>query len=55
LYASWALWLTPVILATEEARIRRIMVQNQPRKIVYKTLSREKKKSQKRAGEQLKQ
>jgi hypothetical protein len=29
---------TPVILATQEAEIRRIAVQNQPRKIVHKTL-----------------
>jgi hypothetical protein len=32
-------WLTPVILATEEAEIRRIMVRRQPRQIVHKTLS----------------
>jgi hypothetical protein len=33
-------WLTPVILATQETEIRRIMAQSQPRKIVCKTLSR---------------
>jgi hypothetical protein len=32
--------LTPVILATQEAEIRRILVQSQPRKIVQETLSR---------------
>jgi hypothetical protein len=30
---------TPVILATQKTEIRRIMVQGQPRKIVFKTLS----------------
>jgi hypothetical protein len=30
----------PVILATQEAEIRRIAVQSQPRKIVHETLSR---------------
>jgi hypothetical protein len=32
-------WLIPVILATWEAEIRRIMVRGQPRQIVLKTLS----------------
>jgi hypothetical protein len=41
--------LTPVILATQEADIRRIKVQGQPRHVVCKTLSR-KNSSQKRAG-----
>jgi hypothetical protein len=39
----------PVILATQEAEIRRITVQNQSRQIVHKTLS-QKNPSQKRAG-----
>jgi hypothetical protein len=33
-------WLTPVIVATQEAEIRRIMVWSQPGQIVPKTLSR---------------
>jgi hypothetical protein len=32
-------WLTPVILATQEAQIRRIVVQSQPGQIVPETLS----------------
>jgi hypothetical protein len=40
-------WLTPVIPATHEAEIRRIMVQSQPREIIRETLSR-KNSSQKR-------
>jgi hypothetical protein len=39
----------PVILATQEAKIRRIMVQSQPRQIVRETLSQTK-LSRKRAG-----
>jgi hypothetical protein len=35
-------WLTPVILATQEAEIRRIIVQSQPSQIVQETLSRKK-------------
>jgi hypothetical protein len=31
-------WLTPVIPATQEAEIRRIVVQSQPRQIVHETL-----------------
>jgi hypothetical protein len=33
-------WLTPVIIATQEAEIRRIAIQSQPRQIVCETLSR---------------
>jgi hypothetical protein len=43
-------WLTPVILATQEAVIRRIVVQSQPRQIVCETLSQKKNPSQNRAG-----
>jgi hypothetical protein len=32
-------WLMPVILATQEAEMRRIMVRSQPRQIVHETLS----------------
>jgi hypothetical protein len=32
-------WLTPVILATQEAEIRRIKIQGQPRQIVCNILS----------------
>jgi hypothetical protein len=32
-------WLTPIILATQEAEIRRIVVGSQPREIVRETLS----------------
>jgi hypothetical protein len=32
-------WLVPVMLATQEAEIRRIMVQSHPRQIVHETLS----------------
>jgi hypothetical protein len=39
----------PVIPDTQEAEIRRIMVQNQPRQVVHKTLS-QKYPSQKRGG-----
>jgi hypothetical protein len=35
-------WLTPIILATSEAEIRRIMVRSQPGEIVSKTLYQKK-------------
>jgi hypothetical protein len=43
-------WLKPIILATQEAEIRRIMVQSQPRHIVHKTLP-QKTHHKNRAGE----
>jgi hypothetical protein len=49
LYSAWCLWLMPVILATQAAEIRRIMVQSQPGQIVYKTPS-QKYLTKKRAG-----
>jgi hypothetical protein len=42
-------WLTPVILATQEAEIRRIAVRSQPWQIVHEALSR-KTLHKKRAG-----
>jgi hypothetical protein len=42
-------WLTPVIPATQEADIRRIIVQSQPGQIVHETLSQQI-PSPKRAG-----
>jgi hypothetical protein len=42
--------LTPVILATQEAEIRRIAVRSQPRQTILEALSG-KNPSQKRAGE----
>jgi hypothetical protein len=48
-FESWHWWLTPVILATQEAGIRRITVRSQPRQIVHEILSR-KNPPLKRAG-----
>jgi hypothetical protein len=47
---NWALVVTPVILATQEAEIRWIAVQSQPGQIVQKILSR-KTLHKNRAGE----
>jgi hypothetical protein len=44
------LQLTPVILATQEAKIRRIAVRNQPGQVVHDTLSQKKKKTQRKKG-----
>jgi hypothetical protein len=35
-YLSQALWLTPAILATQEAEIKRVVVLGQPRQKVHK-------------------
>jgi hypothetical protein len=40
----------PIILATQEAEIRRIMVQSQPRQIIQETLAQKKTQYKKRAG-----
>jgi hypothetical protein len=41
-------WITPVILATQEAEIRRIAVWTQPGQIVHETLSQKKKSQNKK-------
>jgi hypothetical protein len=51
---GWAPVAHAVILVTQEAEIRRIAVQSQMAQIVHETLSRKKKKSQKRVVEWLK-
>jgi hypothetical protein len=43
-------WLTIVILATWEAEIRRIVIQDQPRQIVRRTPNSKIPNTQKRAG-----
>jgi hypothetical protein len=47
--STWDQRLTSVILATQEAEIRGIIVQSQPRKVAHKTLS-QKYTTQERAG-----
>jgi hypothetical protein len=51
---SQELVFTPIILATQEAEIRRITVLSQPRQIVHETLSQKKKKIKKGLVEWLK-
>jgi hypothetical protein len=43
-------WFAPIVLATQEAEIRRIEVRSQPGQIVHETLFRKKPFPQKRAG-----
>jgi hypothetical protein len=40
----------PIIIATQEAEIRRITIQSQPRQIVCKTLSQQKTYHRKKTG-----
>jgi hypothetical protein len=47
---STSQWLTPVLLATQEAEIRRISVQSQPGQIVHETLSRKNTLQKKASG-----
>jgi hypothetical protein len=35
-------WLTPIILAAQEAEIKKILIQSQPGQIVHETLSQKK-------------
>jgi hypothetical protein len=50
LFLAGHLWLTLVILATDETEIRRITVPWQPRQIVHETLSQKRTHHKKRAG-----
>jgi hypothetical protein len=43
-------WLMPVILATQEAEIRRIVIRSQPGQIVHETLSQKNPSLKKVAG-----
>jgi hypothetical protein len=43
------MWLMPAILATQEAKIRRLTGQSHPKQIVRKTLSQKKKKKKKKS------
>jgi hypothetical protein len=43
-------WLTPAILATQEADIMRISVQRQPRELVHEILSQKKPITKKKVG-----
>jgi hypothetical protein len=47
-------WLLPVILATQEAKIRRIVVRSQPQQIVFETLPGKKNLHKKGLVERLK-
>jgi hypothetical protein len=44
-------WLTPIVLAIQEAEIRKITVRSQPGQTVRETLSQKTSSQQKRAGE----
>jgi hypothetical protein len=44
-------WLMPIILATQEAELRRITVQSHPGQIVHETLSQKNPPQKRRASE----